>query len=538
MRWRPLDLGMDQQEKRDRRLHDTLRARDLLTVAVLIVSLFITYSLWKTASETEQRTLQSAFEFRAREAADQIQQRLLVYEQVLRSTVGLFNASGEVGRQEFRAFVEALRLAENYPGIHGVGYAVLVEPDQLEQHIAQVRAEGYPDYRVWPEGEREVYSSIIYLEPFSGSNLRAFGYDMYSEPNRREAMEHARDSGTAAVTSKIKLVQLSKNEEQAGFLMYLPVYSEDMEQGTNAERRASLDGWVYAPFRMDDFMRGLQTEPASPLDIEVYDGAEIVQEAKMYDADETSDVLKAATGFKKISTIAAANRTWTIAVAAPPAFEERMGTDRPQLILQAGTSISLLLTLLIWLFLDDRARALRAAEQAMQLALYDPLTGLPNRKLLDERLAQALSKARRSHNHVALFFIDLDKFKPINDTYGHAYGDLLLKEVAKRLQGCMRESDTACRLGGDEFVAMFPEIDGATAMKRVANKILNELNKPYEIGSHTFEISASIGVASYPEDGTDEKTLMRKADSAMYVAKRSGRANVKFAQNDAESLAG
>lgn len=529
---------MDQQEKRDRRLHDTLRARDLLTAAVLIVSLFITYSLWKTASETEQRTLQSAFEFRAREAADQIQQRLLVYEQVLRSTVGLFNASGEVGRQEFRTFVEALRLAENYPGIHGVGYAVLVEPDQLEQHIAQVRAEGYPDYRVWPEGEREVYSSILYLEPFSGSNLRAFGYDMYSEPNRREAMEHARDSGTAAVTSKIKLVQLSKNEEQAGFLMYLPVYSEDMAQGTNAERRTSLDGWVYAPFRMDDFMRGLQTEPASPLDIEVYDGAEIVQEAKMYDADETSDVLKAATGFKKISTIAAANRTWTIAVAAPPAFEERMGTDRPQLILQAGTSISLLLTLLIWLFLDDRARALRAAEQAMQLALYDPLTGLPNRKLLDERLAQALSKARRSHQHVALFFIDLDKFKPVNDTYGHAYGDLLLKEVAKRLQGCMRESDTACRLGGDEFVAMFPEIDGATAMKRVANKILNELNKPYEIGSHTFEISASIGVASYPEDGTDEKTLMRKADSAMYAAKKSGRANVKFAQNDVESLAG
>ncbi|OWW19579.1 hypothetical protein AYR66_08670 [Noviherbaspirillum denitrificans] len=212
-------------------------------------------------------------------------------------------------------------------------------------------------------------------------------------------------------------------------------------------------------------------------------------------------------------------------------FVYRIESGRTQLILQAGVSISLLLALLVWIFLDDRARALHAANQAMQLALYDPLTGLPNRKLLDERLQLALATAKRHGGCVALLFIDLDKFKPVNDNYGHSYGDLLLKEVAQRLRGSVRESDTASRLGGDEFVALLPEVEGEADVAVVADKVLQRLNMPYRISGHTFNISASIGAAIYPRDGTDAKSLTRSADLAMYDAKNSGRANVKFAKS-------
>jgi diguanylate cyclase (GGDEF)-like protein len=195
-----------------------------------------------------------------------------------------------------------------------------------------------------------------------------------------------------------------------------------------------------------------------------------------------------------------------------------------------------MVALLIWLFLDDRARALQAAHQAMQLALYDALTGLPNRKLLDERLRVAMAHARRHNMRLALLFIDLDKFKPVNDNFGHAYGDLLLKEVAKRLNNCMRESDTASRLGGDEFVALLSEIEDEEAAVFVANKILSALTTPYDIAGHTFDISASIGIAIFPWHGIDGKSLMKQADLAMYEAKNNGRSTVRVARGNAASM--
>ncbi len=525
---------MTQIDTRGQQALSLFKARDLLTVVVLVFSLFVTYKLWGTAQRAAEQTLQTAFDFRVREASDRIHRRLAIYEQVLRATVALFGAMHGVTRDEFRNFIDALSLTETFPGIQGIGWSLLVPPAEKEKHIAAVRAEGFPNYTIRPEGRRNLYTSIVYLEPFYGRNLRAFGYDMYSEPVRRAAMEQARDTGKGAVSGKVVLVQEAGSEVQSGFLMYLPVYREGAPHATPDERRRNLVGWVYAPFRMDDFMRGLYGEQSADLDIEIYDGPQISAAAKMFDAHQAGRALAPDSGLVSVDRIEAGNRTWTVATTALEAFERRMRSDRPRLILQAGISISLMVTLLIWLFLDDRARALHAAEQALQLALYDALTGLPNRKLLEERLNQAVAKAKRGrdheHGHVALLFIDLDKFKPINDNFGHAYGDLLLKEVARRLQSCMRESDTASRLGGDEFVALLQDIDEKRDVLAVATKILDYLSDPYEVSGHTFHISASIGAALYPEHGGDSKALIKSADLAMYDAKNSGRGNVKFAQ--------
>lgn len=175
----------------------------------------------------------------------------------------------------------------------------------------------------------------------------------------------------------------------------------------------------------------------------------------------------------------------------------------------------------------------KAAEKRIRhLALHDALTDLPNRTLLTERTEQALLRAQRNKSNVGLIYFDLDKFKPINDTYGHEIGDQLLKTTAQRVQGCVRASDTVARLGGDEFVILLQEVQGAQEALAVANKVLGELERPFKIAGHSLAISGSLGVAIYPDHGLDEVALTRNADAAMYQAKREGRGRVTLYRPD------
>ena len=167
----------------------------------------------------------------------------------------------------------------------------------------------------------------------------------------------------------------------------------------------------------------------------------------------------------------------------------------------------------------------KAAEvEIQQLAYYDPLTGLPNRRLLQDRLHQAMSHAKRERGRLALLFLDLDKFKPVNDAFGHAAGDELLQAVAQRLQACVRESDTVARVGGDEFVLLLPGIEAAVDASAVARKIHDALRAPFTLShGQGVRMSASTGIAVYPEHGSDETELTQRADAAMYEAKAGGR---------------
>jgi len=162
------------------------------------------------------------------------------------------------------------------------------------------------------------------------------------------------------------------------------------------------------------------------------------------------------------------------------------------------------------------------------LAHHDTLTDLPNRILLQDRLIRAIEVARRQGRQLAVMFMDLDQFKNINDSLGHAVGDLLLQSVAKRLVGCVRQSDTVSRQGGDEFVLLLPDLEFIEHAARSAQKILDALTEPYRIDQHDLHTSVSIGIGIYPNDGADAQTLLKSADTAMYYAKDSGRNNYKF----------
>jgi diguanylate cyclase (GGDEF)-like protein len=174
---------------------------------------------------------------------------------------------------------------------------------------------------------------------------------------------------------------------------------------------------------------------------------------------------------------------------------------------------------------DDERKLLQAQKYAVEiLAMHDPLTGLPNRRLLSDRIMQAIALCQRSKTIGALLLFDLDKFKPVNDTFGHEIGDLLLKEVANRtLAVLLRSSDTLARLGGDEFVVLLPQIDALSNAEAVAEKIRRTLVEPFYIDRHTLNISCSIGIAIIPEHGENQLPLMKHADDAMYLSKSHGR---------------
>lgn len=175
------------------------------------------------------------------------------------------------------------------------------------------------------------------------------------------------------------------------------------------------------------------------------------------------------------------------------------------------------------ILLHDITERRQHEEELRRLAIHDSLTGLPNRLLFFDRLNLALCHARRYGHRLAILMLDLDHYKKINDTYGHSVGDLLLREVGKRLQAAIRSSDTVARFGGDEFVLLLPEIHEQTDAAQIAKRILEAISSPFDINGLPLLITVSIGIAIFPEDGEDRETLITNADLALYAAKDKGR---------------
>jgi PAS domain S-box-containing protein len=214
------------------------------------------------------------FAFVSDEITQKITETLGAFVITLRGGVGLFAASDSVTRENWKQYSDVL----SPPGVQGFGYAQLIAPELLAQHEKDLQAQGFSEYKVYPLGEREIYTSIIYLEPFSGRNLKAFGYDMFSEVTRRKAMEQARDTGNAALSGKVELVQEGGGQVQAGLLMYAPVYTKGKVVNSIEQRRQALQGWVYSPYRMDDLMAGVLFQWIEKqdfnIDIKIFDSAE------------------------------------------------------------------------------------------------------------------------------------------------------------------------------------------------------------------------------------------------------------------------
>ena len=252
---------------------------------VLALSIGVAMSIFWHSYKQSKNIAEQKFHLKSAEIVDAIKFRLLFYEQALWGTVGLFNTTEEVTREGFHNYVETLQIERHLPGIQGIGFSLPVIPEEKAAHIELIRQEGFPTYQIRPEEERSYYTSIIFLEPFDWRNQRAFGYDMWSNEMRRNAMQAAMLTGKAHNSGIITLVQETDQDVQRGFLMYLPVYEQGASLATEENRRLALKGWVYSPFRAGDLMNGILNEGDMDYKLEVYDGTDLSPESLLFDSD-------------------------------------------------------------------------------------------------------------------------------------------------------------------------------------------------------------------------------------------------------------
>jgi PAS domain S-box-containing protein len=332
----------------------------VLAALVFLAALIVTFVVANKVKHSAESELESTFTYRARDLSAVLVRRMAVYEQVLQGARGFLRGSVEVSQRDFADYYAIQRLNERFPGIEALGIASIIPAYRLGAHIAAMRAAGFPDYDVKPPGPREVYTSITHIQPFADRNLRAFGYDMFSEPVRRAAMEAARDSGAAAATGRVTLVQEGARNVQPGFLMYVPVYRPGLPRATVEERRAAIVGWVYAPFRMDDLMRGLGGEQVSDLDVAIYDGRQPSESALLYRSPGARPPGNRAM-FTYKEVIGAAGRSWTLVIRSAPRLEASLDKRPTAAIAVTGAGLGLLLSLVVWLLATERRRALQLA---------------------------------------------------------------------------------------------------------------------------------------------------------------------------------
>jgi len=362
-------------------------------LVILLVSLAALFLAWQDLNWRHQQRLQEYFAFETQRITGNISERMDLHGQTLRSAAGLFAASNEVTREDWRAFVEMLELDRSHPGAQGVGYAVWIPSAQLEQHIAAVRRQGFPDYIVNPLDPREGYSSIIYLEPFSGRNLRAFGYDMFSDPLRRGAMERARDNGNLAYTGKVFLIQETEADLQAGMLAYFPVYRNGSIPQTVEQRRAALLGWVYMPYRMNDLLHTILGRDLLALRLEIFDQDDLSAEGLLYDSQSKLTLVAFMPRDDAMTLNLRLNlggHFWTLRYSALPEFVKTAKLEPPWVEVLALVFISFLLFFITWAYINVR----RNAEIARQLT---------------ESLRQSESRFRSLFENSPVAYLALDR---------------------------------------------------------------------------------------------------------------------------------
>ena len=359
---------------------------------VLAVALIITVAAWWQTSRHFKKLEHERFSNRIAQIRSKIDARMLQYEQVLRSGVALHESSTEVTRQDWKMFVEKCEVQKWFPGIQAIGFAVPVQKAELASFEARIRDEGFVDFHVKPTKDRKEYTAIKYIEPFDWRNKRAFGYDMYSNPARRKAMDRAVATGTASISGKITLVQETDKDVQAGILCYLPLYETGAERSNVTERQQALKGWIYAAFRCDDLMAGILGDNAKELRLEIYDDDNIVPDQILFDSQSRVGQPGAhwvsSRGNRVLSEVVPielSGRDWTLRLSSQPGFFSKSDAIISSLVGLGGTLISFLLFVVL-------ISITRQREKAMQLARR-MTTGLRESELHNRAIVENASEA-------------------------------------------------------------------------------------------------------------------------------------------------
>lgn len=330
----------------------------LIPFLILLGGIMTSILLYQAAIRLDRTEALRTFETDTESITTIISERMEVYANGLIAAKGLFLSSDDVSREEFYNFINSLDFEKNYSGVQGFGYSIFIPKEELAEHEENIRKQGVPDYKVYPEQERDIYTSILYISPLDKRNLRAVGYDMYSNPIRREAMDRAIRTGDVALTAKVTLVQEDQTKPFSGMLMYLPLYKDNYYPLTESERVASASGFVYGAFRAPDlFGRTLQNQLFS-FDITIYDGDGVNPDNKLFNSSEhfQIDFDPNKSEFTRIKKLPMYGRTWTIEYKSLPGYAA-VGYEQ-QIILVFGIILSFALAMYTAFLIRSRQEAI------------------------------------------------------------------------------------------------------------------------------------------------------------------------------------
>lgn len=331
-----------------------------ISLAILLVGLLATFWVSNYVRQDQESLSQKEFVLVCNEVKSKIITRINLQAQFLNSGSSLFESSKSVTRNEWKQFNKFSGDNVKFIGVQGFGFSTIIKKEQLKEHISTVRKEGFPQYKVFPEGARESYTSIIYLEPFDDRNARAFGFDMFSEPTWRQAMEFARDHNRPTLSGKVILRLETDKDLQAGTVMFVPVY-KNAPINTIANRREAIMGWVFGAFRMDDLMKSIlgssYLNDKTNIRLQIYDNDTIAPKALLFDSQKNNlkedDETKTKT---RILTVLFNGKKW-ILVFSKPSENAFFFSTKTLTIAIGGMIISLLLAALSYSLLITKNRA-------------------------------------------------------------------------------------------------------------------------------------------------------------------------------------
>lgn len=330
-----------------------------VSIIGLIFSIILIYGVWFFSERFFYNQAEVRFEHHVDEDLYTLRERLQQYENTLRGGVGFFQASTDVTRTDWHHYINAIDLPHYYPGMLGMGYAMMIPQGQITSVEERIRREGYTGFTLKPKGIRENYSAILYLEPLERRNRVAIGYDMLSEPVRREAMERARDTGETALSGKVTLLQEIDKDKQSGVLMYIPYYLEHKDIKSVEKRRRVLLGYIYAPLRVGDLINANFTHKEI-MQLEIYDGNGRGSNNLLYQSPNISDYHS---DYHTERTLRIGGRQWHIYYSSSSAFDARHSSQYPKLFALIGLILYLTMMYVIVELLRKRALLKKQAQE-------------------------------------------------------------------------------------------------------------------------------------------------------------------------------
>jgi len=313
---------------------------------VLAVSIFLTLGITYNFYRSSLNKDTTRFNNEVNLVQSAIENKIGLYTALLKGGRGFVESAAELNRVSFADYVQSLDLERNYKSVQAIGYNKIVLPGEREALIKSMEAEGIVDFKMFPDGERDSYHAIIYIEPFNEQNQKEVGFDMFTEPNRRAALVRAGDSGMPSASAKVNLLQGDDANRQTGFLIYLPIYKKGKIPETVEGRRKNLTGYIYSPFRSADFLDEIQKSTATyDIAVRIYDGEPIAENLLSQTTFENNP--KSLNQIEKDqateNTMPVAGRLWTIKYDSLPAFSEQSSIGWTPLIFLSGIIFSFLL---------------------------------------------------------------------------------------------------------------------------------------------------------------------------------------------------